>query len=401
LSRVRGLLLLTGAVVFVDTLFYAALTPLLPHYAHTLHLGKTGAGVLAAAYPAGCLISAIPSGVVAARVGVKPTVLGGLIAVAACIGLFGVADQPWQLDAARFLQGLASSFTWTGALAWLVAGAPASRRGALIGQAFATAVAGALFGPVLGGAAAVLGTGWTFGVVALASLGLVAWAAVTPAVRPETPQSPAVLFHALTDVRIRTGGWLVILPALLFGVLAVLAPLRLSDLGYGSVAIGAVFLCSAAAEGANNVLVGRMSDRRGPMRPLLYGLAGSAVVAAALPWPTAGLVLAGLVVCGGVAFGTFFTPAMTLLANLSEERGLDYGYTFALVSLAWAPGQALGAAGGGALAHATSDALPYLLLAGLCALTLTWLWPSRHSTGWTTSSASSSSVSSQVTTDAG
>jgi MFS family permease len=167
------------------------------------------------------------------------------------------------------------------------------------------------------------------------------------------------------------------------------------------VAIGAVFLCSAAAEGANNVLVGRMSDRRGPMRPLLYGLAGSAVVAAALPWPTAGLVLAGLVVCGGVAFGTFFTPAMTLLANLSEERGLDYGYTFALVSLAWAPGQALGAAGGGALAHATSDALPYLLLAGLCALTLTWLWPSRHSTGWTTSSASSSSVSSQVTTDAG
>ena len=39
---------------------------------------------------------------------------------------------------------------------------------------------------------------------------------------------------------------------------------------------------------------------------------------------------------------------MTLLTNLSEERGLDHGYTFALVNLAWAPGQALGAAGGGA-----------------------------------------------------
>jgi hypothetical protein len=60
---------------------------------------------------------------------------------------------------------------------------------------------------------------------------------------------------------------------------------------------------------------------------------------------------------------------MTLLTNLSEERGLDHGYTFALVNLAWAPGQTLGAAGGGAIAHATRDAVPYLALSGICALT--------------------------------
>src|SRR5690348_2524789 len=150
LSRVKRLLLLTSSVVFVDTLFFSALTPLLPHYADSLDLGKTGAGVLAAAYPAGALVGALPSGVVAARAGVKPTVLVGLTTVAICIALFGIGDQAWQLDTARFLQGLASSFSWTGALAWLVAGSPPERRGALIGQAFATAVAGALFGPVLG-----------------------------------------------------------------------------------------------------------------------------------------------------------------------------------------------------------------------------------------------------------
>jgi len=61
---------------------------------------------------------------------------------------------------------------------------------------------------------------------------------------------------------------------------------------------------------------------------------------------------------------------MTLLANFSERRGLDHAYAFALINLAWAPGQALGAVGGGALAHATADAVPYLLLAGICALTL-------------------------------
>ena len=81
-----------------------------------------------------------------------------------------------------------------------------------------------------------------------------------------------------------------------------------------------------------------------------------------------------VVVCGGLAFGTFFTPGMTLVTNLSETRGLDHGYTFALVNLAWAPGQALGAAGGGGLAHATRDAVPYLVLSGVCAVTLTALW---------------------------
>ena len=55
------------------------------------------------------------------------------------------------------------------------------RKGQLIGQAFAAAVAGALLGPVLGGAATVVGTGWAFGAVAIASLGLAAWALVTPA----------------------------------------------------------------------------------------------------------------------------------------------------------------------------------------------------------------------------
>src|SRR3954447_14443395 len=116
-SVVRGLLLLTSAVVFVDTLFFAALTPLLPHYAHSLGLGKTGAGVLAAAYPAGVLVSSLPSGIVAGRLGVKPTVIAGMALVGVCTIVFGIVDQAWQLDLARFVQGIASAFTWTGVLA--------------------------------------------------------------------------------------------------------------------------------------------------------------------------------------------------------------------------------------------------------------------------------------------
>src|SRR5205085_8024318 len=112
------------------------------------------------------------------------------------------------------------------------------------------------------------------------------------------------------------------------------------------------------------------------------------------------LLLAALVICAAAAFGTLFTPAMTMLTHLSEHRGLDYGYTFALVTLAWAPGQTLGAAGGAALAHGTSDAVPYLALAAVCALTLAGLWRSRTSIGSTTRSAPASSASSLPTTAA-
>jgi hypothetical protein len=61
---------------------------------------------------------------------------------------------------------------------------------------------------------------------------------------------------------------------------------------------------------------------------------------------------------------------MSHLADVAEARKLEHGYAFALINLAWAPGQALGSAGSGALADTTSDAVPYLLLAGLCLATL-------------------------------
>ena len=375
----RRLLLLVGAIVFVDTMFFAALTPLLPHYSHELGLTKAGAGVLAAAYPAGAFVAGVPSGCVAARLGVKPTVLVGLVFLAVTSTAFGFADAAWQLDAARFLQGVSSAFGWTGALAWLVGAAPAERRGALIGSAFGAAIAGALFGPVLGGVAAHAGTGKTFAAVAVLALGLSAWAAVSHAAKPEEPQPLSELGRALFDRRIQPWIWFVIVPALGFGMLGVLAPLRLADLGWGSLAISATWLISAAFEAAISPWLGHLSDRRGRLLPIAAGLGASVVVTALLPWPGRPLVLALLVVAAAIAFGTFWTPAMSGLSDAAEARGLNYGYAFALVNLAWAPGQATGAALGGAVAKATADAVPYLTLSGLCALTLAGLWRSTRS----------------------
>jgi predicted MFS family arabinose efflux permease len=227
---------------------------------------------------------------------------------------------------------------------------------------------------VLGGVASLAGTSWTFGAIGVASLGLVAWAATTPSHRPDAAQPLRLLALAFGSPRFLGAFWFVLLPALLFGTVSVLAPLRLAVLGFGSVAIGAVFFVTGALEAVLSIVLGRLTDRRGAYYPIAIGLAASIVVAALYPWPSESYVLAAVVVCGGLAFGTLFTPGMTLVTNRSEERGLSHGYTFALVNLAWAPGQALGSAGGGALAHATSDAVPYLALSAVCACSLAVVW---------------------------
>jgi MFS family permease len=376
---VRRLLLLVGAIVFVDTMFFAALTPLLPDYAEEFDLSKAGAGVLSAAYPAGALLGGIPAGLTVARAGARPVAIGGLLTIAVSTFVFATGDSIFVLDVSRFIQGLGSAFAWTAGLTWLVSETPASRRGQTIGSAMAAAIVGALFGPVLGGVAAVVGQAAAFGAAALAAVGLAAWAATIHAPAPSEPQPLDLLLKAIRSRPVALGIWFVVLPGIFFGTLSVLAPLRLEELGFTAVAIGTLWLCTAGAEAIVNPWVGRISDRIGRFRPMRASVGAGAVVALLLPWPGEAALLVPLVFAGGIAFGSFWTPAMALLSDEAEHRGLEYAYVFALINLAWAPGQMTGSAGAGALAHITSDAVPYLLLSATCLLTFAVLWRSTRS----------------------
>ncbi len=373
----RRLLLLVGGIVFVDTMFFVALTPLLPGYTDEFGLSKAGAGILVAAYPAGALLGGIPGGISTARFGARPTAIAGLLIIAVTTFIFATGESILVLDLARFVQGFGSALAWTAGLAWLVRETPAAQRGQTIGLAMAAAIVGALFGPVLGGAAAAIGEGIAFGTVGLLAVGFAIWAAATHAPPLAESQPVSTFLRALRNKRVVLGIWFVALPALLFGTLGVLAPLRLEELGFTAVAIGVLWLCTAGLEAIVNPLMGRVSDRIGRLGPMKASVLASAVVALLLPWPGRGFLLAGLVVLAGVSFGSFWTPAMALLSDEAEARGLEYAYAFALINLAWAPGHALGASLGGGLAELTNDAVPYLLLAGACLLTFALLWRSR------------------------
>jgi len=361
---------MVAAIVLVDTMFYAAIAPLLPYYSHHFHLGKAQAGVLAAAYAAGTLLGSIPAGWMAARAGVRATILTGLGLMIGSSMVFAFARVVALLDAARFVQGVGGAASWAAGLAWLIDRAPAGRRAEMIGSALAAAIAGALLGPVLGTAAAQTSPKLVFMLVAGLGVVLLGWTLTEPAPPPGGVAGPVAFGPALRDSRVAIGMWLTLLAALMYGTLAVLTPLRLSHLGAGTLTVGAAFLVGAAAAGVAAPLVGRLADRRGWRVPVLAGLAGAAVCCAVLAVPRSVALLFALVVVADPLFGVAYPPAGAMISDGAESAGLGQTYAFGLFNLAWAIGQVIGGAGSAGLAQLTSDAVPYALLAVLCVITV-------------------------------
>jgi MFS family permease len=369
---VRRLTLLVALLVFVDTMLYAALTPLLPHFTRELGLSKSSAGLLAAAYAAGALLGGLPGGLAASRLGPRRAVLIGLTLMGLTGVGFAFAGSYEALFAARLLQGAGSAFTWAGAFAWLLAAAPPERRGAMIGNAMGAAVFGALFGPVVGVAAVAAGRATVFS--ALAALAVVL-AAVTMRLEagPGQRASPRSLRHAFSNRRFLQGLGLMSLASLLFGVLSVLGSLHLAHLRWGAGAIGAVWLAGAAIEAFEAPALGRISDRRGPFTPVRVALGVGALLSLALASSPGAQLYAPLVVAASASYGALFTPAFTLIADGAEQVGLVQGMAFGMMNAAWAVGAMVGPAAAGAIAGATGDWIPFVLAALVCFATLSSL----------------------------
>ncbi len=364
-AALRTLLVLVGAVVFIDTALYAALAPILAGLRDEFGLGKAGAGVLAGAYPLGTIAGALPGGWLTARFGPRRVIIGSLTTMSLASVAFALARNIIALDAARVLQGLGGAATWTAGLAWVSRVAPFERRAEVLGIAIGVAIFGAQFGPVIGTIADAVGREATFLVTAAIGLPLLIWARATP-------PPPVLAEPALTSPRVlardrtfRAGIWLTVLPSIAFGVIEVLAPLRLDALGASALAIGAAFFVAGGVEALMSPIVGRMIDRRGVAVLVRRGTLLAAAGLAVLALPSSALLLGALLALTSVGLGALWVPGSSTASDAAGRRGVDQGWAFSLTSLAWALGVGVGAIAGGALGSVAGDGVGYGLAAAL------------------------------------
>lgn len=218
-------------MVFFDVAFYAAIAPLLPDYVADFGLSKAEAGILAAAYAAGTLLASLPAGFVATWIGPRRTVISGLLLLGGSSLVFGLGAEI----------------------------------------------------ALLGAIAAEVGTELVFGAVLGVAALLAAFAARLPEAGAPERQSLREVAAAIGSRPILTGTSFVAVPSLLFGVLEVLVPLRIDELGGGHVAIAAGFIVAGGRDllraGPHHALGDSRCQPSAPGlrgRPLQHGLGGRA-----------------------------------------------------------------------------------------------------------------------------
>lgn len=366
----KRLVWIISAAVFLDTVFYAVISPMLPALSHQLGLSKLSAGLLTASYAIGMLVASLPGGVITIKIGPRRTVGLGLTLLAVSTLGFAFANSAPLLDLARIVEGVGGACTWAGGLAWLNDATPVERRGATVGKAMAAGIAGSLLGPAIGAIAAETGRATLFSVLVLVVVVLLVLTLRLPGQTESSGQGLDHVWRAMKRPAMLIAGWLVMLPGIASGIMNVLGPLQLHHLGAGAFVIGALYLAGSAIETLLSPWVGRISDRRGRLTPLRVGmlLLAPAIVGFMLPRELGLTAVVQMVFF--VALGMFWAPAMAMLADVADRIGLDQAHAAALMNLTWAAGQILGSAGGGGIAQATGDTLVAVMLAALSLLTL-------------------------------
>lgn len=370
---------IVAAVIFLDTLFYSAIAPLLPEYASRFGLSDGTVGLLVGSYAVANLLAALPSSTLVNRIGIKKTLVTGLTLLAGSCLVFGFAGSFEALVGARFVQGVGGALAWTAGISWIAADAGARRRGEAIGGVVSAAVVGIIVGPAIGALASEIGTGITFAAVAAVGGMVALWSTLVPAPTPVGTKLREVLGRGRAPLWFAV--WLVTLPAILAGCLEVVIPLELDEFGASALVIGAIFTGSAAVEAVLGPLIGRFSDQRGRLVPLRLGLITMTLLVFALAFANSVPTVAIGVTLVFAALQLFWTPGMALVADICDRLNLDQGITGALTNLAWAGGAAIGSLAAGGLAEAAGRPVAYGLLVLLCALSAVAFLLGRGSVG--------------------
>lgn len=356
----RRILALVCVVIFVDSLGYGVVVPVMPVYARELGVGEFALGMLFASYALGNIVAALPFGLVSDRFGRRPFLVFGMLAMSGAFVLYAYSTTYFSLFLSRFLDGVTAAANWSVGLAIIADVCPVGKRGRGMGLVMGAMGAGAVAGPALGGVLYDwVGYKAPFLTVAAicAAAGLLALASGDlrgPAGRRAAGGYGGTAKKVLSYPGIFLTLVVVMMGTVSLGVLEPLFPVYLEEnLGLGSSAIGLLFALTVFAYTVSSPVVGGLSDRFGKKGLMTWGLLATAVAAPALVFAGNLALVAALFAICGITISVFETPTLPFIADRigGEECGEAYGTAFGLFNMAWAVGYLLGPAAGGFLAE--------------------------------------------------
>jgi predicted MFS family arabinose efflux permease len=358
----RRITLAVRLSLFCDATLYLVLVPLIPYYADRFGLSKLDAGLVLAALPVTIMLTSVPLGILANRIGFRRAVIGGNAAFAVATVAFAFAPDVASLVIARSLQGLASAITWTATIAWLTANTPVAERGQAVGTAMGVVSFGAVAGPAIGALGGASSPALAFLVVAV-----IAVVAMAAAWRAPAGSADRVSAGGTIATLRRVGRHPLVIAAVAIGLIDtfsaaainLLAPIGLDHAGYGSTAIGAAITVGSLLGLSLARTSGRLCDRVGAGRvAVLFGSATVGLMALLTLWPAPAMLLAALIAIGPL-FAFLATAIYALAAAGADAMHEPHSAPNGILNLAWAGGLVVGQLGAGALGEHVSDRAAY------------------------------------------
>jgi multidrug resistance protein len=369
-SRSVAVVLVTFAA-FTDIVAYSIAVPVLPDLSRQLGASPTMIGLLFASFGVTLLTVSMPMGAVSDRIGRKPPMIGGLVALAASTLLFAFGHSlPW-LFAARLVQGAADAITWVVGFALLADLYGPSERGRVTGIVMSGASFAFMVGPSIGGWLYQIG-GMRLPFLAVAAFAVVATVAFVvyePPPRREAHE-PVPLLAVLKVPAIATCATAVVIVSATMSMLEpVLAIFMATTLAISPARIGVVFGIAAVVTTALHPIFGRMADQWGARRLTLVGLGASAVTIVLLGQTRSYTSAIPFFVLQAVAGGLVITPSLAYMGEATSEAGIgSFGVSYGVYNFAWGAGLLGGPALGGFLFERLG--LPRLVLVWAPALLL-------------------------------
>lgn len=314
--------------------------PILPAIAKKLDASASQVSLLFTSYNAVMAVMMLVTGVITSRLGMKRTLLLGIVVIAAFSALGGMSNNIWALIGLRGGWGLGNALFVATSLTAIVTLSTSSVGKAIILYEAAVGL-GISVGPLLGGElGAISWRGPFFGVAALMVIAFVALSFMMPNSSPQSSPTAAARkktsivdpFRALKHRSLLVLGIMACLYNFGFFTIMAYAPLVLGHMGMDEHGLGYVFLGWGLLLAVTSVFTAPLLQRKfGTIKSLAFMLVLFALTLLAMGiWTDTKWVVAAAVIFAGALLGNNNTLLTTAVMNAApvERSTASAAYSF-------------------------------------------------------------------------